>query len=252
MLDGDDYFKDPAHGFDIRFEMKKDFYMTLAASMILGSAYHDLDWDTPGGIYQTSSTSGGPLNAADSADGENKWAYNEKNFLLAVATDFGYKINRNYNIGLQGEFVFSMRALHNDFITGRVPDTTFYVDGYTINDAGIQYLNTNYSSFGIFFAPYAKIHMFDAMVRFSYFQQPYLYTWLNDGQNSTLNLDVMVRANFFSFASIGLNYRFIKEDFTRYDAAIDSYYITDTYYTHVILLDLALQYGKTWEGKVKM
>ncbi|MCK5807477.1 hypothetical protein KAH37_00680, partial [bacterium] len=244
MLDGDDYFKDPAHGFDVRFDMRKDFYMTIAASMIIGSAYHDLDVDNPDGIYQTSSAAGGPV--IKNADGENEWAFNKKNFLMAFAADLGYTVNRNLNIGLQGEFVYSLRALHNEYIAGQA--TTYYQDAYLQ-----EFTDRNYSSYGIFVAPYAKLWMIDTMIRFSYFKQPYLYTWLNDSQNSTLALDVMVRANFFSFASVGLNYRFIKEEATRYDDNIDNtYYITDTYFTHVILLDLALQYGKLWEGKVKM
>ena len=53
MLDGEDRFKDPAFGMDLRYKYNSRFYATAAFSLVVGSAYMGYDEETEGGIFQT-------------------------------------------------------------------------------------------------------------------------------------------------------------------------------------------------------
>ena len=53
MLDGEDKFKDPAFGFDLRYKYESKFYATAAFSLVVGSAYIGYDEDSEYGIFNT-------------------------------------------------------------------------------------------------------------------------------------------------------------------------------------------------------
>ena len=113
MLDGQDKFKDPAIGFDLRFKLDGKFYTTFAFSFIWGSVYHDYDENVKDGIFDT--TNGTYLNEGainpDESDkiektaATNDYALNKKNTVLSIAADLGYKANENIGFGLMAQFV---------------------------------------------------------------------------------------------------------------------------------------------------
>lgn len=267
QLDGGQYIQDPAHGIDVRFEMKEALHTTSALSLIIGSAYHDMDTENPNGIIKTA------LNRTDPVTGEpfgylydvpgqegapvylEDFIRNKMNILLTLGTDLGYTLDENMDFGMAAEFYYSYRQLFNPekvIDQDRNPATTNDLFSYRfLEDAsGNYYGNSYYQSYGFFAAPYAHLWDFDAMVRFSYSKQPYLYTFVEDQKNSVLGLEVMVNYNVTKYFQVGLNWRWMQETFYKYDPAIDladngvlDYnYVKDTYNTHLLLLHAGFNY----------
>ena len=89
MLDGEDRFKDPAFGFDLRYKYESRFYATAAFSLVLGSAYIGYDEDTKDGIFDTTNDTYLDKNEIeenhvlkDDDTGRNDYAANKKNLIL--------------------------------------------------------------------------------------------------------------------------------------------------------------------------
>lgn len=267
QLDGGQYFQDPAHGIDVRFEMKETLHTISALSLIIGTAYHDMDTENPNGIIKT------VLNRTDPVSGEpfgylydvpgqegspiylKDFMRKKMNILLTLGTDIGYKLDKTLDFGLAAEFYYSYRQIFNPMKvvdTDHNSTTTNDIYEYRLlEDASTSYYgNTFYQSYGFFAAPYAHLWDFDAMVRFSYSKQPYLYTFVEDQKNSVLGLEMMVNYNATKYFQVGLNWRWMREVFYKYDAAIDladngilDYnYVKDTFNSHIFLLHASFKY----------
>ncbi len=278
MLDGQDKFQDPALGFDLRFKTKGKFYSTFSFSLIWGSVYHDYDEDIAGGIFDT--TNGTYRNDQNQVDenlvlkddstGRNDFALNKKNILFSIGTDLGYKVNENIKIGLMAEFDFSARQIFNPERIDEDGNTHIDADGIlNSTDSGdkLRFLrdgsenfwgSSNYTTMGLFVAPYANIYMFDLLVRINYFKAPYLYRFLEDSSNSDLGLDVSLVYNFCDYASLGLSWYFAKEVIYKHDSAynqaegLDSWvYLKDTFNHNKVMLSLGFNFDYVWEQAKK-
>ena len=260
MLDGEDRFKDPAFGLDIRYKYESRFYATAAFSLVVGSAYMGYDEETKGGIFQT--TNGTYLDEKnqieenlilkDDETGRNDYAANKKNVIFAVGTDLGYQINDDVNVGFMGEFAYSSRSIFNPYANIYIAGD-YYENARFIRDGndGMIWGKSSYNPWGFFAMPYANIYWFDVMARFSYFKQPYLYTFIQDSENSTMGFDFVLVYNFCDYAAVEFDYNFIKESIHGYDREnySESEYYKNTYNTHIFTVALTGWFDFLWEGK---
>ncbi len=262
MLDGEDKFKDPAFGFDIRFNYESDFYATAAFSFVLGSAYVGYDEEAEGGIFQT--TNGTYLDEKnkieenlvikDDSIGRNDYAANKKNIILAVGADLGYNINDDITVGFKGEFAYSNRSMFNPYANvflGKdyYENARFIRDG----DEGVIWGKSSYNPFGFFVMPYAHLYWFDIMARFSYYKQPYLYSYLEDAKNTVMGVDFALIYNFCDYAGVEFDYNYIRESYHYFDPevapAAPGHYYANKYNTHVFTIALTGWFDFLWEGK---
>lgn len=259
QLDGSQYLQDPAHGIDVRFEMKDRFSLIGALSLVIGSAYHDMDTQTAGGIMNTSldqidATSGERFGYQYDVPGQQDFRLytkdfvrNKMNILLGFGTDLNYKLDDNMTFGLAAEFYYSYRQIFN-------PEKIIDQDGNPATDdlfsyrfledaSGAFYGQGYYWSYGFFAAPYAHLWDFDAMIRFSMSKQPYLYTFVEDQKNYKLGLDVMLNYNVTDYFQAGIDWRWVQETRNVFDAVIDPVnYVKNTYNTHQIMLHALFHY----------
>ena len=258
MLDGEDRFKDPAFGIDLRYKYNSRFYATAAFSLVVGSAYMGYDEETEGGIFQT--TNGTYLDEKNKIDenlilkddtGRNDYAVNKKNIIFAVGADLGYQINDDVNVGFMGEFAYSNRSIFNPYANIYIGGD-YYENARFIRDGndGMIWGKSSYNPWGFFAMPYAHVYWFDMMARFSYFKQPYLYTFIQDSENTNMGVDFTLIYNFCDYAGVEFDYNFIRETRHLYDEAYskDQYY-TNTYNTHVFTIALTGWFDFLWEGK---
>ena len=258
MLDGEDRFKDPAFGFDVRYNYKSRFYATAAFSFVMGSAYIGYDEETEGGIFQT--TNGTYLDEKNKIEenlilkddeGRNDYAVNKKNIIFAVGADLGYNVNDDVSVGFKGEFAYSNRSMFNPYANiyigkGYYENARFIRDG---ND-GMIWGKSSYNPFGFFVMPYAHVYWFDMMARFSYFKQPYLYTFIEDSKNTNMGFDFAFIYNFCDYAGVEFDYNFVRETRHMYDEAYSkNQYYTNTYNTHIFTIALTGWFDFLWEGK---
>ena len=258
----------------LRFKLDGKFYTTFAFSFIWGSVYHDYDENVKDGIFDT--TNGTYLNEGainpDESDkiektaATNDYALNKKNTVLSIAADLGYKANENIGFGLMAQFVFSSRFLFNPVRIDEDNNTHIDANG-KLNSNGdgdlLRFLrdgstnfwgSSNYNTWGIFAAPYAKLYMFDIMARVSYNKAPYLYKFLEDSSNSTLAFNLDIVYNFCDYGSLALVYTFIREDMYKYDkdynaknGYLENEYIKDVFNHNMIMLNLTVNYDFLWE-----
>ena len=262
MLDGEDKFKDPAFGFDIRFNYESDFFATAAFSFVLGSAYMGYDEDADGGIFQT--TNGTYLDEKnkieenlilkDDSIGRNDYAINKKNIILAVGADLGYNINDDVTVAFKGEFAYSNRSMFNPYANvflGKdyYENARFIRDG----DEGVVWGKSSYNPFGFFVMPYAHVYWFDMMARFSYYKQPYLYSYLEDAKNTVMGVDFAFIYNFCDYAGVEFDYNYINESYHYFDPEVASndptHYYANKYNTHIFTIALTGWFDFLWEGK---
>ena len=258
MLDGEDHFKDPALGFDLRYKYDSKFYITAAFSFVIGSAYIGYDEETKGGIFDT--TNDTYIDSHNKIEenhilkddnGRNDYAANKKNILFAIGTDFGYNVNDDVAVGFKGEFAYSHRDIFNPYANIEVngqyfEDLRFIRDG----NEGMIWGKGSYSPWGFFVMPYAHVYWFDIMARFSYFKQPYLYTFIEDSKNTNMGVDFALIYNFCDYAGVEFDYNFVRETRHMYDEAYskDEYY-TNTYNHHIFTIALTGWFDFLWEGK---
>ena len=258
MLDGEDRFKDPAFGFDIRFNYESDFYATAAVSFVLGSAYIGYDEDTKDGIFDTTNDTYLDKNEIeenhvlkDDDTGRNDYAANKKNLIFAIGADLGYNVNDDVSVGFKGEFAYSNRSIFNPYANLEIGGK-YYEGVRFIRDGneGMIWAKGSYSPWGFFVMPYAHVYMFDMMARFSYYKQPYLYTFVEDSKNTTMGIDFAFIYNFCDYAGVEFDYNYIRETQHLYDATYStSEYYTNTYNTHVFTIALTGWFDFLWEGK---
>ncbi len=259
MLDGEDRFKDPAFGVDLRYNYEGRFHATAAFSFVLGSAYIGYDEETVGGIFQT--TNGTYLDEKnkieenliikDDETGRNDYAANKKNMLFAVGADLGYDINDDVNVNLAAEFAYSSRSIFNPYANIYIGDD-YYENARFIRDGneGMIWGKSSYSPWGFFVMPYAHVYWFDIMARFSYFKQPYLYTFIEDSKNTNMGFDFAFIYNFCDYAGVEFDYNFIRETRHMFDEAYSkNEYYTNTYNTHIFTVALTGWFDFLWEGK---
>ena len=260
MLDGEDRFKDPAFGIDLRYNYKSRFYAKAAFSLVVGSAYMGYDEDTEGGIFQT--TNGTYLDDKNKIDenlilkdenGRNDYAVNKKNIIFAVGTDLGYEINDDVTVGFMGEFAYSSRSIFNPYANIYIGED-YYENARFIRDGneGMIWGKSTYNPWGFFAMPYAHVYWFDVMARFSYFKQPYLYTFIQDSENTNMGLDFTLIYNFCDYAGVEFDYNYIRETRHLYDESFSKTdYYTNTYNTHVFTIALTGWFDFLWEGKAE-
>ena len=258
MLDGEDRFKDPAFGIDLRYNYKSRFYAKAAFSLVVGSAYMGYDEETEGGIFQT--TNGTYLDDKNKIDenlilkdenGRNDYAVNKKNIIFAVGTDLGYEINDDVTVGFMGEFAYSSRSIFNPYANIYIGED-YYENARFIRDGneGMIWGKSTYNPWGFFAMPYAHVYWFDVMARFSYFKQPYLYTFIQDSENTNMGLDFTLIYNFCDYAGVEFDYNYIRETRHLYDESFSKTdYYTNTYNTHVFTIALTGWFDFLWEGK---
>ena len=259
MLDGEDKFKDPAFGFDIRYNLTGRFHAKAAFSLVFGSAYIGYDEDTAGGIFQT--TNGTYLDEKnkieenlvlkDDSIGRNDYAANKKNLIFAVGADLGYDVNDDVSVNFAAEFAYSNRSMFNPYSNIYI-DGVYYQDARFIRDGneGMIWGKSSYSPWGFFVMPYAHVYWFDIMARFSYFKQPYLYTFIEDSKNTNMGFDFAFIYNFCDYAGVEFDYNFIRESVHWFDEAYSKKeYYTNTYNTHIFTIALTGWFDFLWEGK---
>ena len=256
MLDGEDRFKDPAFGIDLRYKYNSRFYATAAFSLVVGSAYMGYDEETEGGIFQT--TNGTYLDEKNKIEenlilkddnGRNDYAVNKKNVIFAVGADLGYQINDDVNVGFMGEFAYSSRSIFNPYANIYIGGD-YYENARFIRDGndGMIWGKSTYNPFGFFAMPYAHVYWFDVMARFSYFKQPYLYTFIQDSENTNMGFDFTLIYNFCDYAGVEFDYNYIRETRHMYDEAYSkNEYYTNTYNTHVFTIALTGWFDFLWE-----
>ena len=258
MLDGEDRFKDPAFGFDLRYKYESRFYATAAFSLVLGSAYIGYDEDTKDGIFDTTNDTYLDKNEIeenhvlkDDDTGRNDYAANKKNLIFAIGADLGYNVNDDVSVGFKGEFAYSNRSIFNPYANLEIGGK-YYEGVRFIRDGneGMIWAKGSYSPWGFFVMPYAHVYMFDMMARFSYYKQPYLYTFVEDSKNTTMGIDFAFIYNFCDYAGVEFDYNYIRETQHLYDATYStSEYYTNTYNTHVFTIALTGWFDFLWEGK---
>ena len=258
MLDGEDRFKDPAFGFDLRYKYESRFYATAAFSLVVGSAYIGYDEETEGGIFQT--TNGTYLDEKNKIEenlvikdenGRNDYAANKKNVIFAIGTDLGYQINDDITVGFMGEFAYSSRSIFNPYANIYIGND-YYENARFIRDGndGMIWGKSTYNPFGFFVMPYAHVYWFDIMARFSYFKQPYLYTFIQDSENTNMGVDFALIYNFCDYAGVEFDYNYIRETRHMYDEALSKTdYYKNTYNTHIFTIALTGWFDFLWEGK---
>lgn len=258
MLDGEDRFKDPAFGMDLRYKYNSRFYATAAFSLVVGSAYMGYDEETEGGIFQT--TNGTYLDEKNKIDenlilkddtGRNDYAVNKKNIIFAVGADLGYNINDDVTVGFMGEFAYSSRSIFNPYANIYI-GKDYYENARFIRDGndGMIWGKSTYNPFGFFVMPYAHVYWFDIMARFSYFKQPYLYTFIQDSENTNMGVDFALIYNFCDYAGVEFDYNYIRETRHMYDEALSKTdYYKNTYNTHIFTIALTGWFDFLWEGK---
>lgn len=268
LLDAQDKFKDPAFGFDIRYNYKKDFYATAAVSFIFGSAYHDYNESIKDGIFKTTNNTylDESTMIEENLITKEDFIINKKNILLAIGLDLGYNFNKNISLGLMTQFVLSHRDIFNPL--RKDADGNTHIDSAgVLNDDGngdpLRFLrdgstnfwgSSNYTTWGLFAAPYAKVYMFDILARISYNKAPFLYNFLEDSNNSTLAFDLDIIYNFSDYGSLALTYTFVREVMNKYDAEYNDLnglsefeYLQDTFNHNSIMLNLCVNYDFLWE-----
>ena len=259
MLDGEDKFKDPAFGFDVRYKYEGRFHAMAAFSFVMGSAYVGYDEDTVGGIFQT--TNGTYLDEKNKIDenlilkddeiNRNDYAANKKNIIFTVGTDLGYDINDDVSVNLAAEFAYSNRSIFNPYANIYI-GKDYYENARFIRDGndGMIWGKSSYSPWGFFVMPYAHVYWFDIMARFSYFKQPYLYTFIEDSKNTNMGFDFAFIYNFCDYAGVEFDYNFIRESVHWFDEAYSkNEYYTNTYNTHIFTIALTGWFDFLWEGK---
>ena len=259
MLDGEDKFKDPAFGFDLRYNYKSKFYATAAFSLVVGSAYIGYDEDNEYGIFNT--TNGTYLDENNKIEenlvvkndeiGRNDYAANKKNVIFTIGTDLGYQINDDVNVGFMGEFAYSSRSIFNPYANIYIGED-YYQDARFIRDGneGMIWGKSAYNPWGFFVMPYTHVYWFDIMARFSYFKQPYLYTFIEDSKNTTMGVDFAFIYNFCDYAGVEFDYNFIRETVHGYDKDYsESEYYKNKYNTHIFTIALTGWFDFLWEGK---
>lgn len=258
MLDGEDRFKDPAFGFDLRYKYESRFYATAAFSLVVGSAYIGYDEETEGGIFQT--TNGTYLDEKNKVEenlvikdenGRNDYAANKKNVIFAIGTDLGYQINDDITVGFMGEFAYSSRSIFNPYANIYIGND-YYENARFIRDGneGMIWGKSSYNPWGFFVMPYAHLYWFDVMARFSYFKQPYLYTFIQDSENTNMGVDFALIYNFCDYAGVEFDYNFVRETRNMYDEAYSKTdYYKNTYNTHIFTIALTGWFDFLWEGK---
>ena len=259
MLDGEDKFKDPAFGFDIRYNLEGRFHATAAFSLVLGSAYIGYDEETAGGIFQT--TNGTYLDEKNKIEenlilkddeiGRNDYAANKKNLIFTIGADLGYDVNDDVSVNFAAEFAYSNRSMFNPYANIYI-GKDYYQDARFIRDGndGMIWGKSSYSPWGFFVMPYAHVYWFDIMARFSYFKQPYLYTFIEDSKNTNMGFDFAFIYNFCDYAGVEFDYNFIRESVHWFDEAYSkNEYYTNTYNTHIFTIALTGWFDFLWEGK---
>ena len=245
MLDGDDEFKDPAFGFDLRYKYDSKFYATAAFSFVYGSAYmgYNEDETIKGSIFNTTNE------VIEKETGRKDYLVNKKNIIFTVGTDLGYNINDDVSVGFKGEFAYSNRSIFN-------PNATIDIDGVSydarfIRDGnGMVWTKDSYNPWGFFVMPYAHVYWFDMMARFSYFKQPYLYTFTQDSENRNMGVDFALIYNFCDYAGVEFDYNYIREQVYGYDEKYSkSEYYKNIYNTHIFTIALTGWFDFLWEGK---
>ncbi|MBO7126717.1 hypothetical protein J6W78_04145 [bacterium] len=259
MLDGEDRFKDPAFGVDLRYKYNSRFYATAAFSLVVGSAYMGYDEETEGSIFQTTNGTYRDernkieenLVLKDDETGRNDYAVNKKNVIFAVGTDLGYQINDDVTVGFMGEFAYSSRSIFNPYANIYI-GKDYYEGARFIRDGneGMIWGKDTYNPWGFFAMPYAHVYWFDMMARFSYFKQPYLYTFIQDSENTNMGFDFTLIYNFCDYAGVEFDYNFIRETRYWYDEAYSKTdYYKNIYNTHVFTIALTGWFDFLWEGK---
>ena len=262
MLDGEDHFKDPAFGFDLRYKYNDSkLYATAAFSFVLGSAYigYNEDESITGSIFNT--TNGTYLDEKNKIDenlilkddesGRNDYLANKKNIIFAVGTDIGYNINDDVTIAFKGEFAYSNRSIFNPYANIYI-GKDYYENARFIRDGneGMIWGKGSYNPWGFFVMPYTHVYWFDIMARFSYFKQPYLYTFIQDSENTNMGVDFAFIYNFCDYAGVEFDYNFIREKVNMYDEAYNKHeYYTNTYNTHIFTIALTGWFDFLWEDK---
>jgi hypothetical protein len=169
------------------------------------------------------------------------------------------------------EFDFSSRQIFNPYRIDEKGNTNIDSNGGLNSDGNgdkLRFLrdgsenfwgSSNYTTWGLFAAPYASIYMFDILARINYFKAPYLYRFLEDSSNSDLGIDISIVYHFCDYAALGLSYYFAKEVIYKYDRAynaanddIEDYeYLKDTFNHNKIMLSLDFKFDYLWEQKSK-
>ena len=268
MLDGEDRFKDPAFGFDLRYKYDNSkLYATAAFSLVVGSAYmgYNEDESITGSIFNTTNnhyldennTIPENLILKDDDSGRNDYAVNKKNVIFAVGADIGYQINDDINVGFMGEFAYSNRSMFNPyanifFYNPKTKKDEYYENARFIRDGneGMIWEKSTYDTFGFFAMPYAHLYWFDVMARFSYYKQPYLYTFVKDSDNTNMGVDFVLIYNFCDYAGVEFDYNYIRETKYGYDETYNKYdYYKSIYNTHVFTIALTGWFDFLWEEK---
>ncbi len=253
QLDGKDFYQAPAHGLDIRIKKSGDFFSETALSFVFGPSFHPYDTDE----NDTSSIfnhlkkvknvviAGSPFDT----DAPNDFIANAStkyNFIFALGTNSGLKLDEDLKLGVDTQFIFSYRGVYNPTYTVGVNQVSLIHDGGKTTDTFYNWPSSYYSSLGFYFAPYVNVADFDFMVRFSYYNQPYVYTHTNDSENSNLGLDVMANYHISEYLGTSLNFRWLREEKNKYSSEDNGFYSNKYNFTE-IMANLSFAYGKLFK-----
>lgn len=232
VFDGEDVFKTPAFGVDLRYNYKSRLYATAALSLVFGNAYRPYDEgsDFAENVYDGDVYVNGA--GVDQA---------KKNIVMAAGLDIGYEVNDNITAGVKAEFAFSHRDLYNpDFGDGK--------RGGKLLFDGVFIAGSSYDTYGFFAMPYAKIYDFDLMARFFYARAPYYGARVADRDSEYLGVNAVVVYTFCDYASVELDYDYYHLKEFWYDST--TYAKTKGVANdHTITLALSAWFDFLWEGK---
>jgi len=238
-LDGNDDFQAPAHNFDLRYVNNGNVFSSIVSlSAIYGSAFHEYK-ELSGGILEN--TAGQKLNAGVGSPviDEERFKTEKKNLLVAAGADLKYAVNNDLKVGLSAEFHWSRREVYNPIQIDKDGNEASGDDGkpkYLLQDGLSYYPDKDYTSVGFFVAPNVSYGFIDAMVRFSLHEQPYLYRYLLDGDNSFMGVDFMTNINISENVAFGVNYRYLSETLNRFKPEIDANNYTEETFNHTELM----------------
>ena len=241
MLDGqEDLFSAPAFGTDLRFNYESDFYATVVASLVVGSAERLYTGGfEENGVYATDENSGELYYNVDGVLVSR--TRSKQNVVLAAGFDLGYNLNDDVSIGFKGEIAFSHRELYN-------PTTADAKRGNRLLFDGVYAAGSSYNPLGFFIMPYATLWDFDTMLRFSYHKAPFYERYVIDGDNSNMELDFALIYNFCDYAGIEFDYIFKHWTEHNYDITPkQTSEYTDTYNDHAFYLALTGWFDFLWE-----
>ena len=233
LLDGEDLFKAPAFGIDLRYNYKSTLYATADLSFVVANAYRPYNEDFAANVYQEVEGETVYVNGASVDQAK-------KNMIMAAGLDIGYNVNDDIAAGVKAEFAFSHRDLYN-------PDFGDISRGGKLLFDGVFIPGSSYDSFGFFAMPYAKIHDFDLMARFFYYKAPYYEKRVVDRDNATLGINAAFIYTFCDYASIELDYDFYH--WTEHGYNDDHSTYTDKFNEHTFTLALSAWFDFLWEGK---